>query len=350
MDLPIVIIGAGLSGLLTAYRLKESGLKVKVLEARNRSGGRIRTTKGADDTLLEMGATWFGPQHQHLRKLLEELKIPAFEQYMEGTVLFEASPLSPPQAIEIPPQAPSFRMTGGTERLIYELSSRLTKEEIFFNEIVKEIDLKGDNVHIKTVKSSFRGKKVICCVPPALLANSIHVLPSLPEHFLKTARNTHTWMQEAIKAGVVYKTPFWRKRKISALFSNEGPVTEFHDHTNSDNSKFALCGFLHPDYRYLEKEEREEKVISQLKRLLGQPAEEYLSYTESLWQEEEFTAGKTIADFHPHQNNGNSVFQESLYGGRIIVSNSETSPLFGGYMEGAVYSANLAAKKVLESA
>ncbi|MBZ9731682.1 FAD-dependent oxidoreductase, partial [Salegentibacter sp. JZCK2] len=40
---PVVIIGAGLSGLVAAYRLKKAGVAIKILEARDRAGGRINT-------------------------------------------------------------------------------------------------------------------------------------------------------------------------------------------------------------------------------------------------------------------------------------------------------------------
>ena len=39
----ILIIGAGATGLMAAYKLSEAGKKVIVLEARNRTGGRIHT-------------------------------------------------------------------------------------------------------------------------------------------------------------------------------------------------------------------------------------------------------------------------------------------------------------------
>lgn len=155
-------------------------------------------------------------------------------------------------------------------------------------------------------------------------------------------------MQESIKAGVVYKEPFWKDHKVSIIVSNQGPVIEYYDHSDSTNSKFALCGFLHPDSGNLKKAEREIRVIAQLKRLFGRKAEEYTSYEEVVWQNEKFTNANTGETFLPHQNNGNSIFQESLYGGKVLISNSETSPVYGGYMEGAVFSGNQLAKKLLK--
>ena len=67
----ILILGAGLSGLLTGYRLKKAEIPFKILEARNRLGGRIHTVYGNSETPVEMGATWFTQQHEQLKALLE---------------------------------------------------------------------------------------------------------------------------------------------------------------------------------------------------------------------------------------------------------------------------------------
>jgi monoamine oxidase len=53
----ILIIGTGLSGLLTAFRLEKEGVLFKILEARSRVRGRINTVYGKDKTAVEMGAT-----------------------------------------------------------------------------------------------------------------------------------------------------------------------------------------------------------------------------------------------------------------------------------------------------
>lgn len=50
----IIVIGAGLSGLTTAYRLQERGFHVEVYEARNRVGGRVFTIN-IDGHIGELG-------------------------------------------------------------------------------------------------------------------------------------------------------------------------------------------------------------------------------------------------------------------------------------------------------
>jgi monoamine oxidase len=44
----VVILGAGIAGLVSAYELKRAGYKVTVLEARDRIGGRVWTIRGGD--------------------------------------------------------------------------------------------------------------------------------------------------------------------------------------------------------------------------------------------------------------------------------------------------------------
>src|SRR3954447_11063185 len=44
----VVILGAGIAGLVSAYELQRAGYRVTVLEARNRIGGRAWTVRGGD--------------------------------------------------------------------------------------------------------------------------------------------------------------------------------------------------------------------------------------------------------------------------------------------------------------
>ena len=39
----IIIIGGGIAGLFTAYKLRDTGLRIILLESSNRLGGRIHT-------------------------------------------------------------------------------------------------------------------------------------------------------------------------------------------------------------------------------------------------------------------------------------------------------------------
>ena len=88
----VIIIGAGAAGLMAAYTLVQSGKTVKVLEARNRIGGRIHTITGQSfSTPVELGAEFVHGDLPITLSLLHEAGIAdcdvSFEmwQYHDGT-------------------------------------------------------------------------------------------------------------------------------------------------------------------------------------------------------------------------------------------------------------------------
>ncbi|MEY4984936.1 MAG: hypothetical protein RIR62_3202, partial [Pseudomonadota bacterium] len=57
-DAPVVVVGAGIAGLTVASELAAGGRAVVVLEARDRIGGRIFTSRAWPDLPVDMGASW----------------------------------------------------------------------------------------------------------------------------------------------------------------------------------------------------------------------------------------------------------------------------------------------------
>lgn len=56
--LPVLVIGAGMAGLSAARVLADAGEPVRVIEARERIGGRIATVREGPDRIFELGASW----------------------------------------------------------------------------------------------------------------------------------------------------------------------------------------------------------------------------------------------------------------------------------------------------
>ena len=92
MSLPssvdVAIIGAGAAGLGAANALKNSGLSVIVLEARNRVGGRAHTIQAAPDVTFDVGCGWLHSADQNsFVKIAEQLK---FRNQQEPAALARA--------------------------------------------------------------------------------------------------------------------------------------------------------------------------------------------------------------------------------------------------------------------
>ena len=81
----VVVVGAGLSGLVAARRVAESGRSVLVLEARDRVGGRILNhTLRSEGAVIESGGAFVGPTQDHILRLAKELGVRTFKEYYVG--------------------------------------------------------------------------------------------------------------------------------------------------------------------------------------------------------------------------------------------------------------------------
>jgi len=336
----IIIIGGGFSGLLVAYLLEKKGLKPRILEARNRLGGRIYTVRLSNEPAIEMGATWLGKKHHHLLQLVNDLDINIYEQYMGKKGYYEPMSVSPPQLVSLPPNdAPSYRIRGGTDQLILSLINKFDHTQIDFNQVVKAIRKTKTLLEVETENKLFKADFVISTLPPKLLIENVKFTPALPNKLTNIAAQTHTWMAESIKVVLTFKDPFWRKPDSSGtIFSNIGPVTEMYDH--SGKYHYALKGFMNSAYQSITREQRKQLVIEQLHRFFGSKINNYLSYHELVWPAEPFTYCDYDQPVTPHQYNGHSIFRTTYLDDQLIITGSETAKEFPGYMDGAVESAH----------
>ena len=85
-EVDVVVVGGGFSGLSSAYALHKAGLKVAVLEARDRLGGRSQSIPlSTGPGIVELGATWINNSTQPaVFALTQEFGLETIEQYDQG--------------------------------------------------------------------------------------------------------------------------------------------------------------------------------------------------------------------------------------------------------------------------
>lgn len=344
----IVIVGGGLSGLYLAYLLQANDHKITILEASSRLGGRIHTVEGPLSTPLELGATWFSSVHAELMKLIKELGLAIFPQLSEGVTLFQTKSFESTQKFFVPAStSPSYRLAGGTRQLIHALIDRLDGTSIHLNTPVTGIRDVAQGVVIETENGeTYQADRVVCCIPPQLIASRITITPELPLATRELLPTVQTWMAGSIKFTLEYAHPFWRDNGFSGmLFSHADIVVEMYDHTTADNQRFGFTGFLNGGAAAYTQEVRKELVLRQLGALFGPEALQPTAYFDKIWTNEYIVAGSPSVH-RPHQHNGHDLLQKAYLNGKLYVGASETAREFPGYMEGAIRAAQRLARQM----
>ncbi|MGY0694100.1 flavin monoamine oxidase family protein [Virgibacillus sp. FSP13] len=363
MNDPIIIVGAGLSGLRAASMLISKGIKCRVLEARGRIGGRVLSRKAEDRTDLgkyDLGPTWFWPQHEPvISGLVSEFELHTFLQHTKGSMLFEQSQNEPIQRHVLPEGAmeKSVRLAGGVRSLIDAVSATLPSKTVELDTRVTAIRMNEDGTvtveaDIKDgTKKRIRTGAVILALPPRIVAQRIAFSPSLSSKLITSLENKPTWMAGQAKVVAVYDRPFWREDGLSGQVTSWcGPLQEIHD-ASPDTGNGALFGFFGIPAK-IRQELGEEKVrklvIDQLTRLFGPSAEKPISLLYKDWSSDPDTAvdddSIPLSDFPNYGlplNNG-------AWEKKIIFAGTETSSDHGGHLEGALRSAEHATLEVME--
>ncbi|WP_201556216.1 flavin monoamine oxidase family protein [Psychrobacter sp. 72-O-c] len=380
-NIPVAIVGGGLSGLYAAFLLEQKSIDYILLEARTTLGGRIvagrshehlnsehqsseppnsKTIKMEVTDSFDLGPSWFWPDfQQQLGYLIEELNLESFAQFEDGDMMVERSPNESPirtQGYKSSP--PSMRLKGGMAVLINALYSRLDSTRVLTGQIVRRLTNKDDYIELASEDSSgkimtWQTQHVLLALPPRLAENSIEFTPALPKDMAAQWRETATWMAPHAKYFAVYDTPFWREQGLSGeARSALGPLNEIHDASIMGGSG-ALFGFLGVPAEV--RQSVSEDVLkahcrAQLERLFGAQADSPKMEYFKDWSQDPFTA--TTADANsdgqhasaPIAKATSGVWKECLTG-----IGSEWSQQFPGYTAGAIEAASFGVQNLPES-
>ncbi|MDY0406475.1 FAD-dependent oxidoreductase [Virgibacillus sp. 179-BFC.A HS] len=305
MKKPIVIVGAGLSGLRAASLLHAQGIECKVLEARARIGGRILSISDSKRQELghfDLGPTWFWPEYERtIAQLVKELNVKTSLQYNDGAMLSEQFQNKTPERYILPEGSvvSSVRFAGGAQTLVDAIADTIPAGVIDLETQVRKIRLEKDGtITVEAdladeTKKEFPASAVILALPPRIVARRIEFTPFLSSNLIADLINKPTWMAGQAKAVAIYDYPFWRESGLSGFATSRiGPLQEIHD-ASPETGAGALFGFFGIPAKVRQKIGKDDiykLVVDQLIRLFGSPAQNISAFLYKDWAKDSETA------------------------------------------------------------
>lgn len=342
----IIIIGAGLSGLYTAWQLQKNHDDIIILEARNRCGGRIFCCEN-QSSQFDMGPAWVWPQMQpRLSHLLNQLSLKSFKQYTNGMMIYEKSPIDIEHYQAQSSHAQSYRIEGGVSNLIDHLINQQPESRLHLNTQVTHIEQSG--LKIQTLKNNkiyhYTADKIIFALPPRLILQNINISPNFSDEILDAWKNIATWMSTHCKIIFIYKKPFWREHNFSGeVFSHHGPLSEIYDASTADEKLYALTAFVGLNAQQRKQMTNDQLINAakaQLLRLLGDESQNILDIKLKDWSNDMHTTSKLDLSTPMQHPQYNQNLPRDFWNKTLFLAGTEVAREFGGYLEGALESAD----------
>lgn len=353
-----IIVGGGISGLYTAFKLQKADISYVLLEAKSIVGGRIEGKPALphSDLSVDLGPTWFWPHQHNLRQLLTQLNIEWFEQYSKGENLFHMRPEElPSRTYSSGSTMASYRVNGGMRQLIAALTQKLEPTSINTEHAAMRIKKPKKTWQVTARhngrEKTFEAHQLVLALPPRQIIKHLAPEHCLSINLINDLQLQQTWMSGQAKFVAVYNKPFWRQNNLSGeAFSHVGPMVEIHDGSSTQDSGFALFGFIGLPLAVrtqFSNEQLKSQCIDQLGVLFGQEALDIEASYLKDWAQDKWVATDQDSKESPrHAEFAIIKHQEELKSLRLHLASSEFAQLEPGYLEGALLAADAAVHSV----
>jgi monoamine oxidase len=238
---------------------------------------------------------------------------------------------------------------GGVHQIAHRIAAELG-DRLVLGAPVRKVKQDETGVTVTSDAGVWRGRQAVVAVPPALCAQ-IDFQPALPSLRAKLCERFP--MGSVIKFWVAYERPFWRDRGLNGLLFLDASAIGLTVDATPDGAPVGLIAGFFEGERAIEwgarsQAERKAKVVGEIARLLGPEGAKAIDYIDNDWPSEEWSRGCYGGVATPGTL---SLFGQALRepAGRIHWAGTEASPVWTGYIDGAVRAGENAAAAALKS-
>jgi len=354
----IIIVGAGISGLVAGYELSRAGHDVAILEARPRIGGRVLTLRDpfSDGHFAEAGAARIPSNHHLTLSYAGYFALPLDPFYsrsgqyvnMSGgirTFIPAANYLNTPPWPGSVNRGEYVKIRGGIDKLPQAFATSLANV-IHLSAPVESISQTIGDVTVRTAGGTeYTADRVLCTVPLPVL-NRIQFTPGLSPEKVTAAGGGYNYAPST-RVFLQLGSRFWESGNLNGWGNTDWPEEIWQPTWDRDGPRGILLSYQR-NARAVELDRRSEElrienVLGRWGSLFPGIADHYESGTSHSWALDPWSAGGW-ADPTPAQNSalGSHIGRAE---GRIHFAGEHDSE-YHGWIQGALVSGLRAAGEI----
>ena len=357
----VLILGAGMAGLVAGYELSKLGHEVTILEARTRPGGRVHTLREpfSDGLYAEAGAARIPDNHDLTLKYVKEFALPLEPFYPSklNALRFDRG-----QREEVPIDGFTDAMTqnyggelgGGPERwhkikggsdLLPKAFAEKLAGKIHYSAAVVRIEQDANQARVVFVEAGRRqtlaADVVLCTIPFSVLKNID--LPALSERKRDAIKRAH--YDAVSRVYLQTRNRFWEEKGLNGFAFTSGAIEIWQPTWNQPGARGILMTYARPgEAERITKLKENERIAVTLKELDGMFSglrENFERGATKCWLDDEWSRGAWgyvgFMDF----------VAAAAVEGRIYFAGEHLSP-WSSWMQGALSSGLRAVKEIVE--
>jgi monoamine oxidase len=302
----IIVIGAGMSGLVAAYELVRVGHDVTILEARDRIGGRVLTIRSpfSNNHFAEGGAARIKPSHNltlgyanHFNLNLDPFYATSgdYVNMSNGNreIISNNTYLNTSYGSIL--RNEYLKIRGGSDLLPHSFyNSSALSNKIYLGVPVTSIHQQNNNVTVQTSNGNqFIADRVLCTVPITVL-NKIQFTPPLsPEK--QTAMNGGYRYAPSTRVYMQFQNRFWENESLNGWGNSDIPEEIWQPTWDLAGSTGIIMSYLRwtpaEEMDALSEEERINYILSRWENIFPGAASSLQSGMSQSWAEEEWSKG-----------------------------------------------------------